>query len=109
MHNIHANVRRRAARNPLTSVADLEGFGVSSRPSQEDGLAMAGLGAALSVLPEEQRTVILLIGLEEFSYAETAEVLGVPIGTVMSRLHRGRERLRQILVSDSGPTLRRVK
>ncbi|HEY7688424.1 MAG TPA: sigma-70 family RNA polymerase sigma factor [Dongiaceae bacterium] len=109
MHNIHANVRRRAARSPLTFAVDVEGVGAAARPSQEDGLQMAGLGAALRMLPEEQRAVILLIGLEEFSYAETAEVLGIPIGTVMSRLHRGRERLRQILVSDSGPSLRRVK
>jgi RNA polymerase sigma-70 factor (ECF subfamily) len=50
-----------------------------------------------------------VVGLEEFSYAETAEVLGVPIGTVMSRLHRGRERLRQVLANDASPALRRVK
>ena len=109
MHNLHANFRRRAARSPLTSAQDMESLSASSPASQEDGLAIAGLGAALGTLPEEQRAVILLIGLEEFSYAETAEVLGIPIGTVMSRLHRGREKLRQVLVSDSGPTLRRVK
>jgi RNA polymerase sigma-70 factor, ECF subfamily len=109
MHNIHANFRRRAARSPLMSSVDIESLSAAARPSQEDGLAMAGLGAALGALPEEQRAVILLIGLEEFSYAETAAVLGVPIGTVMSRLHRGRERLRQLLVNESGPTLRRVK
>jgi RNA polymerase sigma-70 factor, ECF subfamily len=109
MHNIHANFRRRAARSPLTTAVDIESLGASSRPLQEDGLAMAGLGAALGALPDDQRAVILLIGLEEFSYAETAEVLGIPIGTVMSRLHRGREKLRQVLVSDSGPALRRVK
>jgi len=109
MHNIHANFRRRAARSPHTTAVDIESLGASSRPLQEDGLAMAGLSAALGTLPDEQRAVILLIGLEEFSYAETAEVLGIPIGTVMSRLHRGREKLRQVLVSDSGPALRRVK
>jgi RNA polymerase sigma-70 factor (ECF subfamily) len=54
---------------------------------------------------------VLLVGLEQLSYAETAEVLGVPIGTVMSRLARGRERLRQLL-DDETPDrqgLRRVK
>jgi len=48
-------------------------------------------------LPDEQRAVLLLVGLEQFSYQEAADVLAVPIGTVMSRLHRGRERLRELL------------
>jgi len=62
-------------------------------------------------LPEEQRQVVLLVGLEQFSYAETAEVLGVPIGTVMSRLARGRERLRALLGEKAQDWygLRRVK
>jgi RNA polymerase sigma-70 factor (ECF subfamily) len=67
------------------------------------------LHAAVSSLPREQQEVILLVGLEAFSYAETAQILGVPIGTVMSRLHRGRERLRQMLAGQGGPALRRVK
>ena len=46
--------------------------------------------AALATLPEEQREVILLVCFEELSYAEAAEVLGIPRGTVMSRLSRGR-------------------
>ena len=48
-------------------------------------------------LPEEQRAVVLLVGLEQFTYEETARVLGVPTGTVMSRLSRARERLRVML------------
>jgi DNA-directed RNA polymerase specialized sigma24 family protein len=48
-------------------------------------------------LPVEQRSVLLLIGIEDLSYGEAARVLGVPIGTVMSRLSRGRERLRQYM------------
>ena len=109
MHNIHANTRRRAARSPVVAALDNEEISAAAPPTQEEGLAVAGLAAALATLPDDQRSVVLLVGLEEFSYAETAEVLGVPIGTVMSRLHRGREKLRQVLVSDSGPTLRRVK
>ena len=69
---------------------------------------MASLADALAHLPEEQRAVILLVGLEEMSYQEAASVLGVPIGTVMSRLHRGRERLRTLLTG-GGAALRRVK
>lgn len=68
---------------------------------------------ALYTLPDDQRSVILLVSVEDLSYAETAKVLDLPIGTVMSRLARGRERLRQTiegeLKSDTSPRLRRVK
>ena len=53
--------------------------------------------AALSCLPEDQRTVVVLADVEEFSYREIAEIVGCPIGTVMSRLHRARAALRQRL------------
>ena len=59
--------------------------------------------------PEEQRAVVLLVGLEQFRYDEVATVLDLPIGTVMSRLHRGRERLRRALAGEVAPVLRRVK
>jgi RNA polymerase sigma-70 factor (ECF subfamily) len=55
------------------------------------------LESALRQLPDEQREVLLLVALEEMSYADIAAALGIPIGTVMSRLSRGRERLRQIM------------
>jgi RNA polymerase sigma-70 factor (ECF subfamily) len=48
-------------------------------------------------LPEEQRSVLVLIAVEDLSYEEAARVLGVPIGTVMSRLSRGRDRLRHYM------------
>jgi RNA polymerase sigma-70 factor (ECF subfamily) len=51
----------------------------------------------VALLPEEQRTVILLIGLEGMAYEAVAQVLGVPIGTVRSRLSRGREELRKLM------------
>jgi RNA polymerase sigma-70 factor (ECF subfamily) len=63
----------------------------------------------LNSLPEDQRVVILLVSVEDLSYAETARVLGVPIGTVMSRLARGRERMRQVAQEKGRPPLRRVK
>jgi RNA polymerase sigma-70 factor (ECF subfamily) len=52
---------------------------------------------ALDQLTSEQRAVVLLVGVEGLSYAETASVLNVPVGTVMSRLARGRERLRILM------------
>lgn len=60
-------------------------------------------------LPEDQRQVMLLVSVEDLSYAEAARVLGVPIGTVMSRLPRGRQRLRQVSQGEPRNTLRRVK
>ena len=63
---------------------------------------------ALDRLPDEQRSVVLLVSVDDLSYAEVASVLGVPIGTVMSRLARGRERLRQYTDTDTRPALRRV-
>lgn len=79
--------------------------------TQEHRLMLDDVGAALSSLPEEQQTVLLLVAVEDFSYAEAAKILDVPIGTVMSRLSRGRERMRQML-DDNGESetkLRRVK
>ncbi|HET6519367.1 MAG TPA: sigma-70 family RNA polymerase sigma factor [Geminicoccaceae bacterium] len=59
--------------------------------------------AALALLPEPQRAALSLIALEEFSYEEAARVLGVPLGTLMSRLARGREALRRIVDGGGAP------
>jgi RNA polymerase sigma-70 factor (ECF subfamily) len=109
MHNVSINARRREYRAPPLTSLDRPGIEPSTRASQEDHLSVGAVRAAVDTLPPEQQEVILLVGLEEFSYAETAAILGVPIGTVMSRLHRGRERLRQLLTSHGGSALRRVK
>ncbi|GGC50905.1 sigma-70 family RNA polymerase sigma factor [Chelatococcus reniformis] len=77
--------------------------------TQEAGAEMGDVLAALQQLPEEQQSVLLLVGVEDFSYEEAARALGLPVGTVMSRLSRGRSRLRAILENGRGPTLRRVK
>jgi len=107
MHNLNANARRRSARAPLTVSLDAAHVVPALPPTQEDGLNLVALQRALTALPEEQRAIVLLVGLEGFSYAEAAKITGVPIGTVMSRLHRGREQLRRQLAG--GPPLRRVK
>ncbi len=79
--------------------------------TQEESLHLRDLASALAQLPIEQRAVILLVGVEDLSYAEAAQALGIPVGTVMSRLARGRERLRLLAQpsSDARPGLRRVK
>lgn len=65
--------------------------------------------SALARLPQPQREAVVLVALEELSYAEVAERLGVPIGTVMSRLARGREALRELLKGNDRPNVRLVK
>ncbi len=69
---------------------------------------------AVDSLPEEQRAVLLLVSVDDLTYAETARVLDIPIGPVMSRLSWGRERLARNLAADgpipaAGPVWRRVK
>jgi len=95
MHNLHVDQLRRPSL-PTHSLDDA-GDDAPIRPMQSDQLELLDLEAALSQLPDEQRAVLLLVAVEEMSYAEVAAALEIPLGTVMSRLSRGRERLRQIM------------
>jgi RNA polymerase sigma-70 factor, ECF subfamily len=94
MHNVHANQVRHRRRRPVLVTLDPEQDALAQPPAQEDALALRDLAAALAALPEEQRSVLLLVSVEELSYGEVATILDIPLGTVMSRLHRARERLR---------------
>ncbi len=115
MHNVYINgVRSTRATESL----DEEGpaadavHSLQAGSAADGGVVLSELRDALVQLAPEQREVVLLVGLEQMSYAEAAAVLDVPIGTVMSRLARGRERLRVLLdVGGRAPaaTLRRVK
>jgi DNA-directed RNA polymerase specialized sigma24 family protein len=68
-------------------------------------LQLRDLEAAIARLPQEQRQVILLVGLEGMRYEEVAEILGVPVGTVRSRLSRGRDQLRRLMdMGDETPS-----
>jgi len=87
--------RRRRAHGAVLDVAEAELPGVEG--GQDSALAHRDLLRALAALPEEQRSVLVLIAVEDLSYEEAARVLGVPIGTVMSRLSRGRDRLRHYM------------
>jgi RNA polymerase sigma-70 factor (ECF subfamily) len=117
MHNVFVNsVRRMKPVESLDAAGDSLPDMAATGASAETDAAVRDIRQALMQLPEDQREVILLVGLEQLSYAEAAFALDVPIGTVMSRLSRGRERLRQLLEEDSGreprgapSTLRRVK
>ncbi len=96
LHHRFIDHLRAARRRPEDSAGDALPE-LPQRASQDDGLAVRDLDGALRRLPPEQREVLLLVAVEEMRYAEAAAVLGVPVGTVMSRLARGRERLRQEL------------
>lgn len=110
LHNLHVNQVRQAMRRGPESPLDSDLEARTAGPAATDGrLAVRDLERALEKLPDEQRDVVLLVGLEEMSYKEAAEVLEVPIGTVMSRLARGRERLRALMENGDTPVLRRVK
>jgi RNA polymerase sigma-70 factor (ECF subfamily) len=100
MHNVFVNqVRKSSARATHVSVDDESvaesEFAVSG--DQIRSLEVRDLDYALQRLPAEQREVVLLVGLEEMSYTEVALALEIPVGTVMSRLSRGRERLRALM------------
>ena len=101
LHNLHVDHLRGQARHPALDALDDTMADPAAQP--EDGVTKCEVGAALQRLPLEQRQVVLLVGLEGLSYAETAGVLDIPIGTVMSRLARGREKLRQLLDRPSVP------
>lgn len=104
LHNVAiTHLRQRARRGVAVPVEDAPAAALVSRATQEDGLVTRDILSALALLPDDQRSTILLISVEDLSYAEAAAVLGVPIGTVMSRLSRGRERLRTILDGHGQP------
>ncbi len=108
MHNLRVDQLRRP--NPPTHSLDEDDFEVPIRATQSDRLEVMDLASALRQLPDEQREVLLLVALEGSSYAEIASLLGIPAGTVMSRLARGRERLRLLMEGrQPGASLRVVR
>ena len=107
MHNLYVNQIKAAARG-LRGNNEQAQPNLPLSPAQDDRLELRELINALQRLPHEQREVVLLIGLEQLSYGEAAKVIGVPIGTVMSRLSRGREQLRLMMNRGSSPAQLKV-
>jgi RNA polymerase sigma-70 factor (ECF subfamily) len=108
MHNVYVNqVRSRASLASVPLDDDVAELPV--RPTQADMLEVRDIDAALKRLPSGQLEVVLLVALERMSYQEAASTLGIPIGTVMSRLARARERLRIMLGESAGTSLKVVK
>jgi RNA polymerase sigma factor (sigma-70 family) len=116
LHNLAVNrLKQNARRGEHLPIEKVDESAFARQPTQEDSLMSRDILQALELLPEEQRSVLLLVSVEDLSYSQTAEVLAIPIGTVMSRLSRARERLRQMLENPGQATqgaaahLRRIK
>ena len=116
MHNLYVSqVRHRLRQGELAQAQDL------AELAQEPAAPACGTDSAIDLqrcllrLPEEQRVVLLLVTLEDLSYAEVARITGVPVGTVMSRLSRARSRLQELMAASAvvagsvAPPLRRLK
>jgi RNA polymerase sigma-70 factor (ECF subfamily) len=104
MHNVFVNDVLRAS-NARPHIA-MDDACVIDNELSVDGrhaasLEMRDLDRALQQLPPEQREVVLLVGLDEMSYAQVALTLDMPIGTVMSRLSRARRKLRALMARDT--------
>jgi len=105
MHNVHVN--RVRAERPSDPLGD-DMPELAQRGTQSDALIVRDLDRAIARLPADQRAVLLLVTLEEMSYEEVARTLGIPIGTVMSRLSRAREKLRAMMLGQLPTTKLKV-
>ncbi len=101
--NLNRNRRRSLARQPL--LTEFQDTAPDASGTEAEG---RDISRALGTLPEDQRAVLLLVVLEGLSYRDVAEIQGVPIGTVMSRLARARAQVKSALEGER-PALRRVK
>ncbi len=111
MHNLHVDQGRARRARPEVALGE-EALAAPAPGAGEppDVLAHRRLAWALARLPEPQRQVVLLVSLEQLTYDEVARALELPVGTVMSRLSRGRAALRALLQGEGlGPQLEVVK
>lgn len=98
MHNLFIDRVRRDGRRGETAMLPLEASEALAVPAEQaSNLASREIVDALQAIGPERRAALVLVAVEGFSYAEAAVVLGIPAGTLMSRIARGREELRAIL------------
>jgi RNA polymerase sigma-70 factor (ECF subfamily) len=114
LHNLAiSRLRQNQRRGRHVTLDDIDEGATSRPPPQEHSVRHGELLRSLDLLPEDLRSVLLLVSVEDLSYAEAARVLDIPIGTVMSRLSRARERLARLMNAEApasdAPMLRRVK
>ncbi|MGE5272085.1 MAG: sigma-70 family RNA polymerase sigma factor, partial [Thiohalocapsa sp.] len=104
LHNQHVNDVRRSVREGVSVAVEEMAPVLTVHPSAMATLQLRDLENAIAKLPQEQRQVILLVGLEGMRYEEVALILGVPVGTVRSHLSRGRDQLRRLMdMTDETP------
>lgn len=109
MHNVFINQTRRAARDALpVDPATLAEIDAAAGASAETFAQLNSIEVSLAALSDDQREVLLLVALEGMSYDEVAHTLGIPMGTVMSRLSRARARLGALLEGEA-PAARTLK
>jgi len=107
MHNVFVNQARRR-RHEIEQAMD-EMPAVAVRATQGEQLELQDVDRVLRALPTEQREVVLLVAIEQLTYEQVSRALDIPIGTVMSRLSRARERMRQALGAQAVTSLKVVK
>ena len=106
LHNQHVNDVRRSARGGTEVPVEDVAASLPVRENATGALQLRDLDRALGRLPETQRQVILLVSLEGMAYEQVAQILNIPIGTVRSRLSRGREMLRELMSAHEAATPR---
>ena len=110
LRNIHINnLRKQSSRGPHVDVGNVPESLLSGEAEQFGHVVVSDISKALDRLPPQQKEVLLLISLEQVSYLEAAQILDLPIGTIMSRLSRGRNRMRELLEDQDKPGLRQIK
>ncbi|AKM09054.1 RNA polymerase sigma factor [Croceicoccus naphthovorans] len=97
MRNIRIDEARAGQRRQQTFVAEDAGFAVGSDGAQEATVELSNVDRALARLPDEQREAVLLVMVEGYSHKEAAAIVGCPVGTLNSRLVRGRDALLDLL------------
>lgn len=97
MRNIWIDEQRARSRRSETFVDEEAGLGVGEGGGQEAAVELSVIDRALRTLPDEQREAVLLVMVEGYSYKEAAGIVGCPVGTLNSRLVRGRDALLSIL------------
>ena len=109
MHNVFVNQRALARRDAQNVSLDGDEDGNSAwqipvRPTQQTRVELMEILREVGRLPVDQRAVLVLAAVEEMRYEEIADVLSIPVGTVMSRLSRAREKLRRAALAPAEPS-----
>jgi len=109
MHNLHINNLRRNRHQYGWESIDGNEPADRRLHGQERAMTLRDLEQGLALLSDDQREVLVLVCVEGMNYQQVADILDIPTGTVMSRLHRARERMRIWMHGEEPPKLRRVK